>query len=155
MNGGCATRPAPRHSGCMKDLEGSGRYERSLREDDGATADTPIAIDVGTNVPRTPVTVPDDYRPRRREGVLDIDMGDGFILFDESSSLVHHLNPSATLIWQLCDGTGSVADLAGDIAAEYGLDEPTIRSQVAEVIAEFDALELVQDGRNLFSERDR
>ncbi len=139
----------------MNDLEGSDRYERSLLEDDGATADTPTAIEMRTDVPRTLVTVPDGYRPRRREGVLDIDMGDGFILFDESSSLVHHLNPSATLIWQLCDGTGTVADLAGDIAAEYGLDEPTIRSQVAEVIAEFDALELVQDERNLFSERDR
>jgi hypothetical protein len=55
----------------------------------------------------------------------------------------------------LCDGTGSVADLARDIAAEYELDEPTIRGQVAEVIAEFDALELVEDARNLFSERDR
>ena len=82
-------------------------------------------------------------------------MGDGFILFDDASSLVHHLNPSATLIWQLCDGTGSVADLARDIAAEYELDEPTIRGQVADVIAEFDALELVEDARNLFTERDR
>jgi Coenzyme PQQ synthesis protein D (PqqD) len=138
----------------MEDLQGSDETERS-GEDDGATADTPIAIDVDQDVPQARVTVPVGYRPRRREGVLDIDMGDGFILFDDASSLVHHLNPSATLIWQLCDGTGTVADLARDIAAEYELDEPTIRSQVAEVIAEFDALELVEDARNLFSERDR
>jgi hypothetical protein len=152
MNGGCAARRLPRHSVRVEDPRGGDG--RTRWEDDGA-ADTPIAIDVDDDVARARVTVPDGYRPRRREGVLDIDMGDGFILFDDASSLVHHLNPSATLIWQLCDGTGSVADLARDIAAEYELDEPTIRGQVADVIAEFDALELVEDARNLFSERDR
>ena len=139
----------------MEGLSGRSGAERSPREDEGATVDTTIAIDVGEDVSRAPVRVHDAYRPQRRDGVLDIDMGDGFILFDDTSSLVHHLNPSATLIWHLCDGSGTVADLARDIAAEYGLDEPTIRSQVAEVIAEFDALELVEDAGNLFSERDR
>jgi hypothetical protein len=140
----------------MEDLQGpSGQGSDRLREDGSAIDDEPLASEAGEDVARPRVTVPDGYRPRRRQGVLDIDMGDGFILFDDASSLVHHLNPSATLIWQLCDGTGTVADLARDIADEYALDEPTIRSQVAEVIAEFDALELVEDARNLFSERDR
>jgi len=132
-----------------------GGPEPSSEGEEPVPADDPIkghALDPPT---ARALTVPEDYVPRRRQGVLDIDMGDGFILFDDASSLVHHLNPSATLIWQLCDGTGTVRDLARDIAAEYSLDEPTIRSQVAEVIAEFDALELVEDARNLFSERDR
>lgn len=102
-----------------------------------------------------PLAVPTGYAPRKRAEVLDIDMGDGVILYDDDTSLVHHLNPSATLIWQLCDGTGTVGELARDIAAEYGLDEATIESQVAAVIAEFDALELVEDARDLSSEQPR
>jgi hypothetical protein len=61
--------------------------------------------------------------------------------------LVHHLNPSATVIWQLCDGSGSAQELALDIAEEYGLDPATIVGQVITVIAELDALGLVEDAR--------
>ncbi len=101
------------------------------------------------------LSVPDDYAPRRREGVLEIDMGDGLILFDDDASLVHHLNPSATLIWQLCDGTGTVQQLARDIANGYGLDASSLTTQVAVVVAELDALELVEDatGNEVLHER--
>jgi PqqD family protein of HPr-rel-A system len=72
-------------------------------------------------------------------------MGDGAILYDDDGMLVHHLNPSASLIWQLCDGSGSAQELANDIAEEYGLDPATIVEQVITVIAELDALSLVED----------
>lgn len=93
------------------------------------------------------LSVPPDYAPRRRPDVLELDMGDGAILYDDDTSLVHHLNPSATLIWHLCDGSGSAEELARDIAEEYGLDRRTVTGQVMAVIGELDALGLVEDGR--------
>jgi hypothetical protein len=51
------------------------------------------------------------------------------------------------VIWQLCDGSGSAQELALDIAEEYGLDPATIVGQVITVIAELDALGLVEDAR--------
>jgi PqqD family protein of HPr-rel-A system len=94
-----------------------------------------------------PLTVPADYMPVKASDVLELDMEDGFILFNHDSSLVHHLNPSAAIIWQLCDGSASVMELADDIAAEFKLDGAEARGQVAGVVAEFEALGLVVDAR--------
>lgn len=85
------------------------------------------------------------YQPSKVAEVLELDMGDGLILYNHDSSLVHHLNPSAALVWQLCDGMATVGDLAREITEEYGLERDEVEAQVASVIAEFDALDLVED----------
>jgi hypothetical protein len=99
----------------------------------------------GAENPPAPMTVPAHYRPAKCADVLELDMGDGLILYNHDSSLVHHLNPSAALVWHLCDGEASVGDLAAEISAEYQLKQVEVREQVAAVIAEFDALDLVED----------
>jgi Coenzyme PQQ synthesis protein D (PqqD) len=101
-----------------------------------------------------PMTVPESFRPSKCAEVLELDMGDGLILYNHDSSLVHHLNPSAALVWQLCDGEASVGQMATEVAEEYGLKRPEVVSQVSSVIAEFDALDLVEDRRNLLPKRD-
>ncbi|MGH2677419.1 MAG: PqqD family protein [Actinomycetota bacterium] len=100
------------------------------------------------------MTVPESFRPSKCAEVLELDMGDGLILYNHDSSLVHHLNPSAALVWQLCDGEASVGQMATEVAEEYGLKRPEVVSQVSSVIAEFDALDLVEDRRNLLPKRD-
>jgi PqqD family protein of HPr-rel-A system len=95
-----------------------------------------------------PMTVPPTYQPAKSADVLELDMGDGLILYNHDSSLVHHLNPSAALVWQLCDGEATVGRLATEIAEEYGLRSNEVVEQVSAVIAEFDALDLVQDSSN-------
>jgi PqqD family protein of HPr-rel-A system len=92
-----------------------------------------------------PMAVPTEYRPSKVAEVLELDMGDGLILYNHDSSLVHHLNPSAALIWHLCDGEATVRDLAREVAEEYSLDASEVEGQVASVIGEFDALDLVED----------
>jgi hypothetical protein len=93
------------------------------------------------------ISVPPEYTPVRSSEVLELDMGDGVILYNHDGDLVHHLNPSAGLVWQLCDGQGTVADLGHEIAQEYGVAEPTVREQLGTLIAEFDTLGLVHDAR--------
>jgi PqqD family protein of HPr-rel-A system len=92
-----------------------------------------------------PMTVPPDFRPGKAADVLELDMGDGVILYNHDSSLVHHLNPSAALLWKLCDGEATVKELAGEIAEEYGLEPDKVLEEISGVIAEFDALNLVED----------
>ena len=91
------------------------------------------------------MTVPAEYRPRRAVEVLELDMGDGVILYSHHSRLVHHLNQSAALLWRLCEGDATVKDLAGTIAKEYGLAREVVFEEISGVIAEFDALNLVRD----------
>ena len=101
--------------------------------------------DVSGERPKDPMTVPPDYRPGKDAEVLELDMGDGVILYNHDSSLVHHLNPSAALLWKLCDGEATVKELAGEIAEEYDLEPDTVLGEISGVIAEFDALNLVRD----------
>jgi PqqD family protein of HPr-rel-A system len=100
------------------------------------------------------MTVPADYRPEKSADVLELDMGDGLILYNHDSSLVHHLNPSAALVWQLCDGQATVGQLAKEIAEEYSLQADQVLTQIGSVVAEFDALDLVRDARDLLARRD-
>lgn len=95
------------------------------------------------------LTVPLSYEPRKSADVLELDMGDGLILYNHDGDLVHHLNPSAGIIWQLCDGGVSVGQLGREIAEQYGLDVESVQAQVAAVIAEFDTLGLVEDPRRI------
>jgi PqqD family protein of HPr-rel-A system len=85
------------------------------------------------------------YVPRRHANVLELDLEDGLILYDRDSSLVHHLNPSARIVWFLCDASASVRQLAQEIADEYGLEPGPIRLQVADLVGELDALGLLED----------
>jgi hypothetical protein len=90
-------------------------------------------------------SVTDGYVPRKKADVLELDMGDGVILYDDSSSLVHHLSPSASIVWQLCGGDASVGTLVGEIAEELHQDPDRVRADVSELLAELDALGLVED----------
>jgi hypothetical protein len=91
------------------------------------------------------IGVPPDYRPRKRSDVLELDMGDGFILYNHDSSLVHHLNPTASIVWQVLDGVATVERLANEIADEYGLPVDNVGMQLTSLIAELDAMGLVED----------
>jgi PqqD family protein of HPr-rel-A system len=93
------------------------------------------------------LAVPPEYVPQRRVDVLELDMGDGFVLYNDEASLVHHLNPQASLVWQICDGEASVQEIATDIAAEFETDESEVLGQVRTLIAELDALGIVHDAR--------
>jgi hypothetical protein len=95
--------------------------------------------------PPSAMTVPPAYRPRKAVEVLELDMGDGVILYSHHSRLVHHLNPSAALLWRLCEGKATVKDLAVTIAKEYDLAPDVVLDEISGVIAEFDALNLVRD----------
>jgi PqqD family protein of HPr-rel-A system len=91
------------------------------------------------------MTVPFSYRPRKAADVFELDMGDGLILYNHDSSLVHHLNGSAAILWQLCAGDATVAQLSREVAEEYHLDFAPIRHEIATLVAELDALGLVED----------
>jgi PqqD family protein of HPr-rel-A system len=127
-----------------------GRKLNGLMSIQPGTQPDPSPDDSGT--PPVQMTVPAEYRPAKVAEVLELDMGDGLILFNHDSSLVHHLNPSAALVWQLCNGGASVGQLAEEIAEEYGLRTDQVLEQVASVIAEFEALDLVEDRRGIRDE---
>jgi PqqD family protein of HPr-rel-A system len=85
------------------------------------------------------------YRPLKRADVLELDMGDGIVLYDPESKLVHHLNPSASLLWQLADGEASLEQLVEEASQELQLDRSELHEQFSGLIAELDALGVLID----------
>src|SRR2546422_3041788 len=73
-------------------------------------------------------------KPKARADLTFVQVEDEAILYDPESVRLHHLNPSAALIFQLCDGSGTVKELARDIAAELKLPHDEIYRQGRQVV---------------------
>ncbi|MCP4548627.1 MAG: PqqD family protein, partial [bacterium] len=77
-------------------------------------------------------------RPRRRSGVRAKDVGGETILYDTDREAIHVLNATAGVVWELCDGSHSVEEIAGRLAEAFeatddaGLD---VESDVVDVLA--------------------
>jgi hypothetical protein len=92
--------------------------------------------------------LPDSHAPRRREDVLEIDFDDGLIIYDRDANLVHHLNPSAALVWRMCEGTASVGELVQVIVEVLGSSRHEVKAQVTDLLRELDELGLTEDASN-------
>ena len=76
-----------------------------------------------------------DDKPKRLEG-LDVDQtDDGYVIYEPDKDRVHHLNPTAALILELCNGTNSVAGIAEALQEAFHLPEPPTR-MVEEVLTQ-------------------
>ena len=64
----------------------------------------------------------EDANPIRSDSLEVNEAEDGLVVFDAVHDTVHHLNPSASLLFDLCDGTRDVATIAGLLGEAFGLD---------------------------------
>lgn len=53
----------------------------------------------------------DSDRPRQRDGLLLQELDDEVLLYDPQQTRAVYMNATATLVWGLCDGTNSVAEI--------------------------------------------
>ena len=72
-----------------------------------------------------------DDNPRRLEPLEINEADDGLVVYDPSSDMVHHLNPSAAVIFDLCDGTRDAEAIARILGEAYGLDAPPLEEATA------------------------
>ena len=65
-------------------------------------------------------------RPKIVEGLDLNELDDGMVIFCESTDTVLHLNHTAAVILQLCDGTHDAEAIAAFVAAAFGLTDPPL-----------------------------
>lgn len=82
------------------------------------------------------------YRPKDGLNIRIID--DEVVIADIESGDVHQLNPTASFIWQLCDGETTVEQVVSSVVERYEISQAQARQDVEAVID--DLLKL-----NLFS----
>ena len=82
-------------------------------------------------------------RLRAREDLTVVEIDGESVVYDEATGNLHHLNPTATVVFSLCDGTVSARELAVEIAEAF--DQPTdeVERQVRRLLRELRAQGLV------------
>jgi hypothetical protein len=89
--------------------------------------------------------------PKVKDGITAIEIDGEAVLYDAEGVELHHLNPAATIVFTLCDGTGTVAELAADIADAFGAPLEQVEREVGAVVETFDEIGiLVRDGKDGF-----
>jgi hypothetical protein len=89
--------------------------------------------------------LPAAYTPRRRGDILEVDLGDGLIIYDRDANLVHRLNPSAAVVWRMCEGESSVDEMVRVIVDGLGSSPNEVNAQVTDLLRELDELGLTED----------
>lgn len=77
---------------------------------------------------------------------LAIEIADGeLIILDKAAGKVHQLNSSASFVWHcISDGLGT-DEIALRLSEAYGIEHEAARIDVEAVVAEFEALALVDE----------
>ena len=78
-------------------------------------------------------------RPRTAQGLEFNEVEDGLIVYQESTERVHHLNPTAAIVFQLCDGSRDATEIASVVAELFGLEHPpadVVESCIARFVQE-------------------
>lgn len=65
-----------------------------------------------------------DPNPRQADSLEVNEAEDGLVVYDPLHDMVHHLNASAAVIFDLCDGTRDADEIARVLAEAWSLESP-------------------------------
>ena len=86
-------------------------------------------------------------RPRRREAVLSTSAGDTVVLLHSETGEYYSLDEVGGRIWELADGTRTVAEIASVLGEGYEAPLETIETDARRIFAELARERLVDDER--------
>jgi len=65
------------------------------------------------------MTIDKDSKPRQQQGFRLEALDAELLLYDPEQTKTIYLNPTASLIWQMCDGTHTVDEIVGLLQESY------------------------------------
>ncbi len=87
-------------------------------------------------------------RPIRKSTVISKKLGLETVLYDRETRAIHALNPTAILVWELCDGQHSPEEIEHSLRAEYQAEEKAgVLEDVTRIIERFHAEGLLEGGQ--------
>ena len=84
--------------------------------------------------------------PRARDGVIAKMVGSEMVLLDYDRGIYYGLNPVGARVWQLLSEGEAVERIVGRLVDEYDVARETLESDVATLLHELEAKELIQPG---------
>lgn len=86
-------------------------------------------------------------KPKAREDLTVVELDGEAVIYDEETADLHHLNPTATIVFGLCDGTATMAEMAADLAAVFAVPVGEIEPEIRALIRRFRSVELLEPSR--------
>lgn len=81
--------------------------------------------------------------PVRAAAVASRVYGDDAVVISPDEGMVRMLNPTATRIWQLADGSRSVEEIAATLTAEFDVELAQARQSVIRLLTELSEKQLI------------
>lgn len=79
-----------------------------------------------------------------RTGLAEVEIDGEIVLYDDAERRLHRLNPPAATLWRCLDGSGSLAEIAHDIADVYGEAPDEVLATVVDTATQLRAEGLIQ-----------
>lgn len=77
-----------------------------------------------------PAAIGPDFVPRRAVTAYTVELDGEAIVLDQEQNRLHLLNHTATVVWACFDGSGTLAEIAHDLAATLAQPEARILDEV-------------------------
>jgi hypothetical protein len=76
------------------------------------------------------------YKPVHKRNLILKDLGDEFLIYSAEHKEIHVINPTAQLIWNMCDGEHSISDIEEQIRVHFSI--PPERDIVGDIQSTLD-----------------
>ncbi len=103
------------------------------------------SVVIGTLTDGNPLA--NDLHPKRRSDLNYRTIDGETVILDRKEGNLHQLNPTASFIWDCCDGNSNVAAIIDRLADAYEVDSSTARKDVEETLSRLRSSNLLEGNR--------
>lgn len=77
-----------------------------------------------------PESLDGSFEPQMKAGVACVELDGEAVLMNDSDSSLHHLDPVATVVLTLFDGSATIDELAAELSEGFGADRDRVHADV-------------------------
>lgn len=107
---------------CVDDIDNQGKTDVNFKPGPAQ----PIAIEGSTAKPA--------QNPKRRSDINYRTIDGETVILNRAEGRLHQLNPTASFIWDCCDGNSNIVEIIDRLAGAYEVEPSTARKDVEEVL---------------------
>jgi hypothetical protein len=96
-----------------------------------------------------------EFKPKTRSDLTLVEIDGEALVYDPRTEGIHHLNPMASIVYQLTDGKATVSETACGIAEAFGARVEDVERDVKSAVREFRNLQLLEGKDDAESSRTR
>ncbi len=87
-------------------------------------------------------------KPNRKTDIMAKEIGSETLLYSAEQKSIHVLNPTARLIWEMCDGAHDVTDMVEELSSYFNVtDGQDLHGDIERTLAVFAEKGLLQAGQ--------